>query len=327
MPLAAVAPLVARSDTRERCGSACPCDVPVVAPSSGGCCGTRGAGNRRTIAWSHDDEFSSRDRSLTAEHTAEGGEPDVEPRVRLITDRRRSLRPNAEAVLIFSISSSDSSSPTATARSGGRPLTAELFAPISRGSRLGGYLLGRRLYETMLVCERDVAARHRLGATSPTSGARSRRSSSAARSTASGPPGSPGVAGRGGRRGARCDRQGHRDQRRRLAAQAIELGLVDQLRVFRSPVVVGRGTPFLPPVADDVSLDLIDTSTFGSRVIYNATARPRSLGLTPPTARSPDPPACAASGSPCCASVMMRALPLRRDRGSNSDHVYRCKPP
>jgi hypothetical protein len=26
----------------------------------------------RTIAWSHDDEFSSRDRSLTAKHTAEG---------------------------------------------------------------------------------------------------------------------------------------------------------------------------------------------------------------------------------------------------------------
>jgi dihydrofolate reductase len=31
-----------------------------------------GAGNGRTIAWSHDDEFSSRDRSLTAKHTAEG---------------------------------------------------------------------------------------------------------------------------------------------------------------------------------------------------------------------------------------------------------------
>jgi hypothetical protein len=31
-----------------------------------------GAGSGRTIAWSHDDEFSSRDRSLTAKHTAEG---------------------------------------------------------------------------------------------------------------------------------------------------------------------------------------------------------------------------------------------------------------
>jgi catechol 2,3-dioxygenase-like lactoylglutathione lyase family enzyme len=33
-----------------------------------------------------------------------------------------------------------------------------------------------------------------------------------------------------------------------LAAAAIELGLVDELRVFRNPVVVGGGTPFLPPV-------------------------------------------------------------------------------
>ncbi len=32
-----------------------------------------------------------------------------------------------------------------------------------------------------------------------------------------------------------------------LAAAAIELGLVDELRVFRHPVVAGGGTPFLPP--------------------------------------------------------------------------------
>ncbi len=53
-----------------------------------------------------------------------------------------------------------------------------------------------------------------------------------------------------------------------LAAAAIELGLVDELRMFRNPVVVGDGTPFLPPVAEDVPLDLIETRTFGSRVIY-----------------------------------------------------------
>jgi dihydrofolate reductase len=33
-----------------------------------------------------------------------------------------------------------------------------------------------------------------------------------------------------------------------LAAAAIELGLVDELRVFRYPVVIGGGTRFLPPV-------------------------------------------------------------------------------
>jgi dihydrofolate reductase len=53
-----------------------------------------------------------------------------------------------------------------------------------------------------------------------------------------------------------------------LAAAAIELGLVDELRMFRNPIVVGGGTPFLPPVTKDVPLELIETRTFGSRVIY-----------------------------------------------------------
>ena len=53
-----------------------------------------------------------------------------------------------------------------------------------------------------------------------------------------------------------------------LAAAAIELGLVDELRLFRYPIVVGGGTPFLPPVTDHVALDLIETRTFGSRVIF-----------------------------------------------------------
>ncbi|MFD7904756.1 dihydrofolate reductase family protein [Kitasatospora sp. NPDC059747] len=53
-----------------------------------------------------------------------------------------------------------------------------------------------------------------------------------------------------------------------LAAQAVVLGLVDELRMFRHPIVVGGGTPFLPPVTEDVRLDLIDTRTFGSRVVY-----------------------------------------------------------
>ncbi|HEX5374908.1 MAG TPA: dihydrofolate reductase family protein [Solirubrobacterales bacterium] len=53
-----------------------------------------------------------------------------------------------------------------------------------------------------------------------------------------------------------------------LAAAAIELGLVDELRMFRYPVVVGGGTPFLPPVAESVPLDLTETRAFGSRVIY-----------------------------------------------------------
>jgi hypothetical protein len=55
--------------------------------------------------------------------------------------------------------------------------------------------------------------------------------------------------------------------------------------MFRNPVVVGGGTPFLPPVTEDVPLDLIETRTFGSRVVYERYARaPRRGGLPPPEA-------------------------------------------
>jgi dihydrofolate reductase len=60
-----------------------------------------------------------------------------------------------------------------------------------------------------------------------------------------------------------------------LAAAAIELGLVDELRLFRYPIVVGGGTPYLPPVTEDVPLDLIETRTFGSRVVYERYGRAR----------------------------------------------------
>jgi dihydrofolate reductase len=65
-----------------------------------------------------------------------------------------------------------------------------------------------------------------------------------------------------------------------LAAQAIELGLVDELRMFRYPVVIGGGTPFLPPVTEDIALDLIETRTFGSRVVYERYGRARGRNET-----------------------------------------------
>ena len=60
-----------------------------------------------------------------------------------------------------------------------------------------------------------------------------------------------------------------------VAAAAIELGLVDELRMFRNPILLGGGTPFLPPVTDAVPLDLLETRTFGSRVIYERYERVR----------------------------------------------------
>jgi hypothetical protein len=45
--------------------------------------------------------------------------------------------------------------------------------------------------------------------------------------------------------------------------------------MFRHPVVVVGGTPFLPPVTEDVRLDLVETRTFGYRVIYERYGRAR----------------------------------------------------
>lgn len=61
-----------------------------------------------------------------------------------------------------------------------------------------------------------------------------------------------------------------------LAAQAISLDLVDEYRMFRNPVIVGGGTPFLPAVSGDLSLELIETRTFGARVIYERYRRVRA---------------------------------------------------
>lgn len=59
-----------------------------------------------------------------------------------------------------------------------------------------------------------------------------------------------------------------------LAASAIELGLVDELRIFRNPVVVGGGTPLLPPLTEQLRLALVETRTFGAGVIYERYGRP-----------------------------------------------------
>lgn len=61
-----------------------------------------------------------------------------------------------------------------------------------------------------------------------------------------------------------------------LAAQAIELDLVDELRPFRYPVVLGGGTPYLPPVSDAVHLDLIEIRTFTGGAVFERYRRDRS---------------------------------------------------
>jgi dihydrofolate reductase len=53
-----------------------------------------------------------------------------------------------------------------------------------------------------------------------------------------------------------------------LAAAFTELGLIDEYRLFVSPVVLGGGTPYFPPVAERIDLELVESRTFGSRVEY-----------------------------------------------------------
>jgi dihydrofolate reductase len=53
-----------------------------------------------------------------------------------------------------------------------------------------------------------------------------------------------------------------------LASTCIKLGLIDEYRLFISPVVLGGGTPYFPALDERINLELVETQTFGSRVVY-----------------------------------------------------------
>src|SRR5215212_7765798 len=126
---------------------------------------------------------------------------------------------------------------------------------IEQVRELGGHLCGRRLYETMLPWETDPSLRED----------------------------EPGAAFAD----VWCaipkvvfsrtldSVQGNARLAEASLSEEIELGLVDELRMFRNPLVVGGGTPLLPPVTEHVPLELIETRTFGSRVIYERYGRAR----------------------------------------------------
>jgi dihydrofolate reductase len=155
----------------------------------------------------------------------------------------------------------------------------ELFRfHVTQTRDLGGFLLGRRLYETMLVWETDPSMRDSeldaafadvwcalpkvvFSRTLDSVQGNARLAEASVAEEAAAALGATdkdiGIGGAG------------------LAAEAIELGLVDELWMFRNPVVVGGGTPFLPPVTADVPLDLMETRTFASRVVLERYARAR----------------------------------------------------
>ncbi len=53
----------------------------------------------------------------------------------------------------------------------------------------------------------------------------------------------------------------------RLAASLAGKDLIDEYRLFVSPVVLGGGTPYFPPLPKRLDLELIETQTF-SQVVY-----------------------------------------------------------
>lgn len=52
-----------------------------------------------------------------------------------------------------------------------------------------------------------------------------------------------------------------------LAAEAARLDLIDEYRIFVHPVAVGGGIPFFPR-NHRVDMELVETRTFSSRVVY-----------------------------------------------------------
>ena len=53
-----------------------------------------------------------------------------------------------------------------------------------------------------------------------------------------------------------------------LASSVMKLGLIDEYRLFVSPVVLGGGTPYFPALDERINLELVETRTFGSPVVY-----------------------------------------------------------
>jgi dihydrofolate reductase len=143
---------------------------------------------------------------------------------------------------------------------------------------LGAYLLGRRLYETMSVWETDPTLRETgsgaafadvwsalpkvvfsrtltdVAGNARLAEAPLREEVAAALDTHDGDVSIGGAA---------------------LAAQAIEFDLVDELRMLRVPLIVGGGTPFLPPVTRSIPLELAEARTFGGRIVFERYGRAR----------------------------------------------------
>jgi len=165
-----------------------------------------------------------------------------------------------------------------TDRSGGLEWSVpdkELFRfHLARTKELAGHLQGRRLYEAMLVWETDPAFRETeleaefadvwtalpkvvLSRTLERVEGSSRLARASLEEELAAFDGDVGIGGA------------------ELAAAAIERDLVDELHVFRYPIVLGGGTPYLPPLPEPLRLDRVGTTEFGSGVVLERYRRVR----------------------------------------------------
>jgi dihydrofolate reductase len=133
-----------------------------------------------------------------------------------------------------------------------------------RVRELSAHLLGRRLYETMVYWEREDDGRDAVArefaeiwrplpkivfsTTLTEVEGNARLATGTLAEELAGLDGDVGVGGAG------------------LAASCFEAGLVDEVHTFVCPVIVGGGTPFLPPVRLDLSL--VEARTFGRDVTH-----------------------------------------------------------
>jgi dihydrofolate reductase len=53
-----------------------------------------------------------------------------------------------------------------------------------------------------------------------------------------------------------------------LARACMELELIDEWHLFACPLLLGGGTPYFPALEKKINLELLETRTFASRVVY-----------------------------------------------------------
>ncbi|HRY08403.1 MAG: dihydrofolate reductase family protein [Actinobacteria bacterium] len=148
----------------------------------------------------------------------------------------------------------------------------DLFAfHTERVRELGGFVCGRRLYETMLPWETDPAMRD-TEADAAFADIWSELPKVVFSRTLTAVEGNARLA-RGSLTEEVAAALAATDKDVEIggatfAAQAIELGLVDEMRMFRYPIVVGGGRPFLPPVTSTLHLEMVESRIFDDQVIY-----------------------------------------------------------